>query len=137
MIESQITLWEVQYLHLCVQYLAIFIIRTLRQSDHIKQLPLYFYVFTKKLDTMSKQNKNISAKQLYIIKKVKRNRFNFSAKKTSKFFSQGMEYFLTFSALRIKLGLLRLTCWNKNFIETSIVQEIRFNYKKNYIVTTW
>ena len=37
---------------------------------------------------MSKQNKNISAKQIYIIQKVKRNRFNFSTKKTSTFFSQ-------------------------------------------------
>jgi hypothetical protein len=79
---------------------------TLGQTNQIKQLPLYFYVFTKKLYTMRKQNKNISAKQIYIIKKVKRNRFNFPAKKTSKFFSQGLEYFLTFSALRIKLGLL-------------------------------
>ncbi len=47
-----------------------------------------FLCFHKILYTMSKQNKNISAKQIYIIQKVKRNRFNFSTKKTSTFFSQ-------------------------------------------------
>ncbi len=92
----KITLWKVHYLHVYVLYLTLGITMTLGQSDHIKQLPLYFYVFTKKLDTMSKQNENISAKQIYILKKLKETALTFQPKNFKVFLTKGWNIFSHF-----------------------------------------